>query len=170
MTPAVTQRQGTRGHTGGGFDRRRSAPQASQRADAAPHLPPSSERTRCHTRYTRCPGGRTARCAPPPQQNHAVSAIRMYPTLCVAAARGRGGGVRRHQRHTCLRQMCATLRDREVMHDLVVGAAFGRAIEDFATRRWRGRRRPNGGFWGFGAVGPQDRKREKRALHDPILT
>ena len=25
-------------------------------------------------------------------------------------------------------------------------------------------------FGGFGAVGPQDRKREKRALHDPILT
>ena len=66
--------------------------------------------------------------------------------------------------------MCAALRDREVMHDLVVGAAFGRTIEDFATMRWRGRRRSNAGFWGFGAVGPQDRKREKRALHDPILT
>ena len=38
------------------------------------------------------------------------------------------------------------------------------------TMRWRGRRRSNAGFWGFGAVGPQDRKREKRALHDPILT
>ena len=65
--------------------------QASQRADAAPRLPPSSERTRCHTRYTRCPGGRMARCAPPPQQNHAVSAMRTHSTFCVAAARGRGG-------------------------------------------------------------------------------
>ena len=90
----------------------RSAPQASQRADAAPRLPPSSERTRCHTRYTRCPGGRMARCAPPPQQNHAVSAMRTHSTFCVAAARGRGGEGRRHQRHTCFRQMCAALRGR----------------------------------------------------------
>ena len=106
----------------------------------------------------------------PPQQNHAVSAMRMYPTLCVAAARGRGGEGRRHQGRTCYLQMCAALQDREVLHDLVVGAAFGRTIEDFATMRWRGHRRSNAGFWGFGAVGPQDRKREKRALHDPILT
>eukprot|EP00966_Prymnesium_polylepis_P116309 2688654-Prymnesium_polylepis.1 len=26
--------------------------------------------------------------------------------------------------------------------------------------RWRGRRRSNAGFWGFGAVGPQDQNRE----------
>eukprot|EP00966_Prymnesium_polylepis_P199686 4627704-Prymnesium_polylepis.1 len=42
-------------------------------------------------------------------------------------------------------------------------------MEDFATRRWRGRRHPNGGFWGFVAVGPQDGNGKKRALHNPII-
>ena len=30
--------------------------------------------------------------------------------------------------------------------------------------------RPNAGFGGFGAVGPQDRNCKKRALHNPIIT
>ena len=71
----------------------------------------------------------------------------------------RGGGARvaaAPRGGTCFQQMCAALHDREVLHGLVVGAAFGRAIEDFATMRWRGHRRSNAGFWGFGAVGPQD--------------
>ena len=69
-----------------------------------------------------------------------------------APATGRIGRMGR----TCFWQMCAALRDRKVMHDLVVGAALGRDMEDFATMRWRGHRRSNAGFWGFGAVGPQD--------------
>ena len=66
--------------------------------------------------------------------------------------------------------MCAALRDRKVLGDLAVGAAFGRTIEDFATRRWRGRRRPSAGIGGFGALGPQDRNREKRALQNTRIT
>ena len=87
---------------------------------------------------------------------HAMSAMRTYRTLCVAGgerAGGEGGGTKGR---TCFWQMCAALRDRKVLHDLVVCAALGRDMEDFATMRWRGHRRSNAGFWGFGAVGPQD--------------
>eukprot|EP00966_Prymnesium_polylepis_P203580 4716514-Prymnesium_polylepis.1 len=79
-----------------------------------------------------------------------MSAIRMYHTFCDAGGERAGGRGWWHQTHTCFRQMCAALRDREVLHDLVVCAAFGCAIEDFATRRWCGRSRPTmadlGGF------------------------
>ena len=80
-----------------------------------------------------------------------------HSTLCVAAARGRAVA-ERHQGRTCFWQMCAALRDRRVLHDLVVCAALGRDMEDFATMRWRGHRRSNAGD--FGGLGRLARKTE----------
>ena len=58
---------------------------------------------------------------------------------------------------TCFWQMCAALRDRKVLHDLVVGAAFGRTIEDFARATMRG---PSAEMAGFGGLGRVARKTE----------
>eukprot|EP00966_Prymnesium_polylepis_P199245 4616299-Prymnesium_polylepis.3 len=71
---------------------------------------------------------------------------------------------RAERERTCFRQMarCAL--------PCTVGAAFGRDVKDFASRPSRGRRRPNAGIRGSGAVGPQGGICEKHALHDPTTT
>ena len=117
----MTQRQGTREHLdpglGGGCGRRSSAPQKRRigrmRHPASFH-PHGVLAVQVGTHAVRVSAYAVqvgARRDGLPLY-HAMSAIRMYPTLCVAAARGRGGEGRRHQRHTCFRQMCAALRDR----------------------------------------------------------